>query len=72
MLDACWAALKPGGRCAANAITIEGEAALLACRGRFGGDLTRIAVSRAGPVGAMLGWRPLMPVTQWSAAKPHA
>lgn len=66
----CWAALKPGGRMVANAVTIEGEAALIAARARRGGGLTRISVSRAEPVGDFLGWRPLMPVTQWRARKP--
>ncbi len=36
---------------------------------QFGGALTRIAVSRAEPVGPFQGWRPLMPVTQWSVVK---
>ena len=71
LVDACWPALRQGGRFVANAVTIEGEAALVACRARFGGDLVRIAVSCAEPVGSMHGWRPLMPVTQWSAAKAH-
>ena len=26
----------------------------------------RIDIARASPVGAMTGWRPAMPVTQWS------
>jgi len=30
-----------------------------------GGELKRIAISRADPVGPYHGWRPLMPVTQW-------
>lgn len=63
-------AVKPGGRLVANAITLEMEALLLACQARLGGDLIRIAVSRAQPVGTMQGWRPAMPVTQWSWVKP--
>ena len=35
-----------------------------------GGDLIRIALSRAAPVGSMQSWRPAMPVTQWSWVKP--
>lgn len=65
----CWAALKPGGRMAANAVTIEGEAVLFEAQRALGGTLTRIAVSRAEPVGPYQGWRPLMPVTQWSVRK---
>ncbi|MCG8597837.1 MAG: precorrin-6y C5,15-methyltransferase (decarboxylating) subunit CbiE [Kiloniellales bacterium] len=69
VFEACWAALRPGGRLVANVVTLEGEAALLRWRQEIGGALTRIAVSRAEPVGGFLGWRPLMPVTQFAAAK---
>jgi precorrin-6B C5,15-methyltransferase / cobalt-precorrin-6B C5,C15-methyltransferase len=70
VIEACWAALKPGGRMVANVVTLEGEAMVLAGRARLGGALTRIAISRAEPVGPFQGWRPLMPVTQWSLVKP--
>ena len=63
-------ALKPGGRLVANAVTLEMEAVLLAHRERLGGELTRLAVARAAPVGSMHGWRPAMPVTQWTWVKP--
>jgi precorrin-6B C5,15-methyltransferase / cobalt-precorrin-6B C5,C15-methyltransferase len=72
LVERCWAALRPGGRLVANAVTIEGETAAAASRARFGGELIRIAVSRAEPVGGLQGWRPLMPVTQWSVTKAHA
>jgi precorrin-6Y C5,15-methyltransferase (decarboxylating) len=42
---------------------------LLAKYRELGGNLIRIAVSRAAPVGSMNGWRPAMPVTQWSWVK---
>ncbi len=70
VLDAAIAALKPRGRLVANAVTLEMEAILLARHIEFGGELTRIAVSRAAAVGSMSGWRPAMPVTQWSWVKP--
>jgi precorrin-6Y C5,15-methyltransferase (decarboxylating) len=63
-------ALRPGGRLVINAVTLETEAVLLAHHGRLGGSLTRIAVSRADPVGTMTGWRSAMPVTIWSWTKP--
>jgi len=69
MIETCWAALKPGGRLVANAVTVEGEASLAAWRARFGGELTRIAVVRAEPVGPYGGWRPMMPVTQLAMIK---
>ncbi len=70
VIERCWGALRPGGRLVANGVTLEAEAALIHWRGALGGSLTRIAISRAEPVGAYLGWRPLMPVTQWAAVKP--
>jgi precorrin-6B C5,15-methyltransferase / cobalt-precorrin-6B C5,C15-methyltransferase len=71
LADACWNALKPGGRLVANAVTVEGETALFAARARWGGELTRIAISRADAIGPHLGWRPLMPVTQYAVEKPR-
>ena len=68
-IEACWQALKPGGRLATNAVTVEGEQALTRARERFGGELTRLSVSRAEPVGTRTGWRALMPVTQLRAVK---
>lgn len=70
VLDAAIGALKPGGRLVASSVTLEMEALLLARHAALGGELTRIAVSRAAPVGSMTGWRPAMPVTQWSWTKP--
>jgi precorrin-6Y C5,15-methyltransferase (decarboxylating) len=70
VLDACIAALKPGGRLVANAVTLETEFELIARHERLGGDLTRIALSRAEAVGGKTGWRPAMPVTQWVWVKP--
>jgi precorrin-6Y C5,15-methyltransferase (decarboxylating) len=65
-VDACLTALQPYGRLVANAVTLESEALLAAMQAEHGGDLTRIAISRAEPVGRYRGWRPAMPVTQWS------
>jgi len=70
VLDAALAALPAGGRIVANAVTLEMQAALIALAGRFGGALSTIAVSRAGPVGGMTAWRPALPVTQWAWTRP--
>jgi len=67
--DAAWAALRPLGRLVANAVTLESEAELMALHAEFGGELVRISVCRAEPVGRLTGWRPAMPVTQWSLVK---
>ncbi|MFB7447145.1 precorrin-6y C5,15-methyltransferase (decarboxylating) subunit CbiE [Streptomyces sp. NPDC056194] len=69
LLDTCWEALPPGGRLVANTVTLESEALLARWYGRHGGELIRLAVSTAVPVGGFTGWRQAMPVTQWSVTK---
>ncbi|WP_212999339.1 precorrin-6y C5,15-methyltransferase (decarboxylating) subunit CbiE [Winogradskya consettensis] len=70
VLEAAWDALKSGGRLVANAVTLESEAVLAAGYAKLGGELTRLAVSRAAPVGGFTGWRAMMPVTIWAVVKP--
>ncbi|MFJ8668379.1 precorrin-6y C5,15-methyltransferase (decarboxylating) subunit CbiE [Streptomyces sp. NPDC093600] len=69
LLDACWAALPVGGRLVANTVTLESEALLADRYRRHGGELVRLAVAAAVPVGGFTGWRQAMPVTQWSVTK---
>jgi precorrin-6Y C5,15-methyltransferase (decarboxylating) len=64
-----WENLRPLGRLVANAVTLESEALLMELHKIHGGQLVKISVNRAEPVGTMTGWRPLMPVTQWSLVK---
>ncbi|TIP14654.1 precorrin-6y C5,15-methyltransferase (decarboxylating) subunit CbiE [Mesorhizobium sp.] len=70
VLDAAIGVLPANRRLVANAVTLEMESLLLSRHASLGGDLTRIAISRASPVGSMQAWRPAMPVTQWSWVKP--
>ena len=72
VLDAAVAALSSGGRLVLNAVTLQTEALLLARHSALGGDLIRIAITRAEPVSGMTSniWRPAMPVTQWRWVKP--
>ncbi len=70
LLDACWAALKDGGRLVANTVTLEGQQTVAAARAAHGGTLTRIDIAHAEPVGTFTGWRAQMTVVQWSATKP--
>lgn len=65
VIDAALAALKPGGRLVANAVTLEMEAVLALLHQQMGGSLTRIGIARAEALGTMSGWRPAMPITQW-------
>lgn len=66
---AAWEALRPLGRLVANAVTLESEAELIALHATYGGDLVKLQVHRAAAVGRLTGWRPGMPVTQWSLVK---
>lgn len=72
VLDAAIAALRPGGRLVVNGVTLETEALLIAHHAASGGELVRLSVARAVPVGGLTGWRPAMPVTQWSWVKPRS
>ncbi|WP_231948921.1 precorrin-6y C5,15-methyltransferase (decarboxylating) subunit CbiE [Aeromicrobium choanae] len=69
VLDACWEALKPGGRLVVHGVTAETEAVLLERYRRHGGELVRLHVERAEPLGSFTGWTPARAVSQWSATK---
>jgi precorrin-6Y C5,15-methyltransferase (decarboxylating) len=69
VFETCWTALRPLGRLVANAVTLESEEVLIRLQRAHGGDLVKLSVNRAEPVGKLTGWRPLMPVTQWSLVK---
>ncbi len=69
LLETCWAALPVGGRLVANAVTVESEAVLAGWFARVGGELVRIGVQRAQPVGSFTGWKPGMPVTIFSVVR---
>lgn len=68
VLDTCLQAVDGGGRLVANAVTVESEAALTGAHSQFGGVLRRFQHYRGEPVGRFTGWRPQLPVTQWSVS----
>ncbi|WP_201786020.1 precorrin-6y C5,15-methyltransferase (decarboxylating) subunit CbiE [Novosphingobium barchaimii] len=68
MLEALWAQLPAGTRLVANAVTLESEALLAAWHGQLGGNLMRIELADAAPLGSRRGWRSRYPVVQWSTA----
>lgn len=70
VLDACLTALAPGGRLVAHAVTLETEALLTQAYAEHGGELTRIQVEHAAPLGTFTGFRPARAVTQWSLTLP--
>lgn len=71
LFRSCWEALKPGGRLVANAVTLDGVAALYRRQAWLGGELVRYDVSVLDQVGAQSVLRPRMAVTQWAVVKPE-
>ena len=70
LLEVCWQALRSGGRLVANAVTLQAEQKLLNWFERYEGKLVRLQITRAQPIGGVIGWKPLMPVTQYIGIKP--
>jgi precorrin-6Y C5,15-methyltransferase (decarboxylating) len=70
VLEQCWASLKPGGRLLANAVTLQSEATLVSWREQHGGELTRIAIAQAQPLGEFDTWRSALPITLLQVHKP--
>ena len=65
VLDTCLAAIKPGGRLVVHGVTLETETLLAKAYADHGGELTRIGVETAAPVGTFTGWTSARTVTQW-------
>ncbi len=55
-----------GVRLVANAVTLESEACLIRWQSQLGGELLRIELAQAAPLGPRLGWKSAYPVVQWS------
>jgi precorrin-6Y C5,15-methyltransferase (decarboxylating) len=70
VLEAGITRLACGGRLVVNAVTLATEALLIERQAALGGELIRIGLARAGPLGGKTAWRPAMPVTQWTWVKP--
>lgn len=70
LIERCWSALGSRGRLVINAVSLEGEAQLLAEYAARGGELLRLSIESAAPLGTMTAWRPSLPVTQWRIQKP--
>jgi precorrin-6Y C5,15-methyltransferase (decarboxylating) len=64
LLDTC---LATGARLVAHGVTLEAEQILGDVYAERGGELLRIAVERAAPLGGFTGWTPARTVTQWSS-----
>ena len=69
VFDLCLAVLKPMGRLVCNAVTLGSEQVLLEKYTVHGGTLSKLQFAQAAPLGGQIGWKPTMPVTQYSLVK---
>lgn len=67
LLEDLTARLSPGTRLVAHAVTLESEALMADWHARLGGELLRIDLAEAAPLGAKRGWTPSRPIVQWRA-----
>jgi precorrin-6Y C5,15-methyltransferase (decarboxylating) len=62
----CLEALPAGGRLVVHGVTLETERLLGELQATHGGELTRIAIETAAPIGSFTGWTSHRTVTQWA------
>ncbi|KRP89151.1 precorrin-6Y methyltransferase [Bradyrhizobium yuanmingense] len=67
--DAIWSRLSPAARLVAHSVTLETEALLGELHERHGGELTRVEISHAAPLGRYRSWEAARPVVQWSVVR---
>ena len=65
LLDTLWQCLPSGTRVVANAVTLESEALLAHWQPQAGGELIRIELASAKPLGTRRGWKASYPIVQW-------
>ncbi len=69
MFDAIWSRLAPGTRLVAHAVTLETETLLAELHQRHGGELMRVEIAHAAPLGRYRSWEATRPVVQWSVVR---
>ncbi|MBB4369287.1 precorrin-6Y C5,15-methyltransferase (decarboxylating) [Bradyrhizobium sp. cir1] len=69
MFDAIWSRLSPGARLVAHSVTLETEALLGELHQRHGGELMRVEIAHAAPLGRYRSWEAARPVVQWSVVR---
>jgi len=69
MFDAIWSRLAPGTRLVAHAVTLETEALLGQLHQHHGGELMRVEIAHAAPLGRYRSWDASRPVVQWGVVR---
>src|SRR6516225_6714518 len=72
MFDGLWPLLPGGTRIVAHSVTLETEALLSELHHRRGGELMRVEIAQASPLGRLRCWEAARPIVQWSAVKAGA
>ncbi|MDF1488981.1 precorrin-6Y C5,15-methyltransferase (decarboxylating) subunit CbiT [Tessaracoccus caeni] len=65
VLETAMEALHPGGRIVVHGVTLEAELLAAEAHRRWGGQLLRMQVETAEPLGRLTGWKPARTVIQW-------
>ena len=66
---ALWPLLPQGTRIVAHGVTLETEAVLADLHARHDGQLLRLDLAEAAPLGRFRDWRAARPVVQWRGVK---
>ncbi len=69
MFDALWSRIAQGVRLVAHAVTLETEALLSDLHRRHGGELMRLEIAQAEPLGRYRSWKAARPIVQWSVIR---
>ena len=69
MFDVVWSQLAPGTRLVAHSVTLETEALLSDLHRQHGGELMRVEIAHAAPLGRYRAWETARPVVQWSTVR---
>ena len=69
LFDAVWKLLPGGARVVVHSVTLETETLLAELQQRHGGELMRIDISHAAPLGRYRSWETSRPVVQWHVVK---
>lgn len=69
LFEALWPRLAPGTRLVAHAVTLETDALLGELHRQYGGELMRVEIAQAAPLGRFRSWDAARPVVQWSVVR---
>lgn len=69
LFDAVWSRIASGARLVAHSVTLETETLLIDLHRRLGGELMRVDIAHAAPLGRYRSWEAVRPVVQWSTVR---